>query len=310
LPVNSPPREYIIIIYKMAINKKRGTNRKGAAKQLEEELELYQDSKDSREFTLAFENFQYLSPKEKTIMNNKFSKPKSKSQAKYLHSLNNVTNKIIMATGPAGTGKTLFATEYGLKQYLEGKYEKIIFTRPAVSVDEDLGYLPGTLEEKMAPWVRPIYDILYRFLTNTEVTYLIHEKKIEIAPLAYMRGRTFKNTWIIADEMQNSTQNQMKMLLTRLGENSRMVITGDLDQHDRIGEINGLQDFLEKFRGCRSNSISSIEFETGDIEREEVVKEILDIYSCKTPELYVNRSPTRSNCSLESDTSIDSDLSR
>jgi phosphate starvation-inducible PhoH-like protein len=288
----------------MAINKKRGTNRKGAAKQLEEDLELYHEVKESKEFAFAFENFQYLSPKEKTIINNKFSKPKNKSQAKYLHALGNTNNKIIIATGPAGTGKTLFATEYGLKQFLSGKYEKIIFTRPAVSVDEDLGYLPGTLEEKMAPWIRPIYDILYRFLTITEVTYMIHEKKIEIAPLAYMRGRTFKNTWIIADEMQNSTQNQMKMLLTRLGENSRMVITGDLDQHDRIGEINGLQDFLEKFRGCRSNSISSIEFETGDIEREEVVKEILDIYGCVTPELYVNRSPTSSRCESDSGSDI------
>lgn len=279
----------------MANTKKRGTNRKGAAKQLEEDLELYQEAKDSREFTLAFENFQYLSPKEKAIINSKFSKPKNPSQAKYLHALSNLANKIIIATGPAGTGKTLFATEYGLKQYLSGKYEKIIFTRPAVSVDEDLGYLPGTLEEKMAPWIRPIYDILYRFLTVAEVTYMIHEKKIEIAPLAYMRGRTFKNTWIIADEMQNSSQNQMKMLLTRLGENSRMVITGDLDQHDRTGEINGLQDFLGKFRGCRSNSISSIEFETKDIEREEVVKEILDIYGCGTPEIYIDSAKTPSS---------------
>ena len=278
----------------MAINKKRGTNRKNAAKQLEEDLGLYMEAKESREFVIAFENFQYLSPKEKAIINNKFSKPKNTSQWKYVRALEKQANKIIIATGPAGTGKTLFATERGLHDFLSGKYEKIIFTRPAVSVDEDLGYLPGTLEEKMAPWIRPIYDILYRFLTVTEVTYLIQEKKIEIAPLAYMRGRTFKNTWIIADEMQNSSQNQMKMLLTRLGENSRMVITGDLDQHDRVGEINGLQDFLEKFRGCRSNSISSVEFEKGDIEREEVVKEILDIYGGGIPDAYMASSPPNS----------------
>lgn len=271
----------------MAINKKRGTNRKNAAKQLEEDLGLYMEAKESREFVTAFENFQYLSPKEKASLYDKISKPKNPSQLRYVHALEKLDNKIIIATGPAGTGKTLFATEYGLKQFLIGKYEKIIFTRPAVSVDEELGFLPGTLEEKMAPWIRPIYDVLYRFLTVAEVTYMIHEKKIEIAPLAYMRGRTFKNTWIIADEMQNSTKNQMKMLLTRLGENSRMVITGDLDQHDRTGEINGLQDFLEKFRGCRSNSISSIEFETKDIEREEVVKEVLDIYGGAIPDIYI-----------------------
>ena len=145
----------------------------------------------------------------------------------------------------------MFGTEYGLKQFLHGKYEKLIFTRPAVAADEDLGYLPGTLEEKMAPWIRPIYDILYKFISPAEVTELIENKSIEIAPLAYMRGRTFKNTWIVADEIENSIPTQMKMLLTRLGEGSRMVITGDLDQHDRHGEINGLADFLEKFKGNR-----------------------------------------------------------
>lgn len=288
----------------MTMNKKRGTNRKNAAKQLEEDLGLYMEAKESREFVTAFENFQYLSPKEKASLYDKFSKPKNPSQWKYIRAMENQNNKIIIATGPAGTGKTLLCVQKGIFYFLTGKYEKIIFTRPAVSVDEDLGYLPGTLEEKMAPWIRPIYDILYRFLTATEVTYLIQEKKIEIAPLAYMRGRTFKNTWIIADEMQNSSQNQMKMLLTRLGENSRMVITGDLDQHDRTGEINGLQDFLEKFRGCRSNSISSVEFEKGDIEREEVVKEILDIYGGGIPDAYMASSPP-SSPSYMSDTVSD-----
>ena len=111
-----------------------------------------------------------------------------------------------------------------------------------------------------------------------EVTALLEEKEIEIAPLGYMRGRTFKNAWIIADEMQNCTVSQMKMLLTRLGENSRIIITGDLDQHDRHGETNGLEDFLNKFKGKRSSSITSIEFQTDDIQRETVVKEVLDIY--------------------------------
>ena len=140
----------------------------------------------------------------------------------------------------------------------------------------------------MAPWIRPIYDILYNFLSPNEVTQLIEDKKIEIAPLAYMRGRTFKNTWIIADEMQNSLPTQMKMLLTRLGENSRMVITGDLDEHDRHGEINGLADFLDKFKGNRSNSIVSVEFENDDIQREEVIKEILDIYAGDLPQDYTH----------------------
>ena len=170
--------------------------------------------------------------------------------------------------------------------FLTNQYEKLIFTRPSVSVDEDLGYLPGTLEEKMAPWVRPIYDVLYQFITPKEVTALMEDKIIEIAPLGYMRGRTFKNCWIVADEMQNSTISQMKMLMTRLGENSRLVITGDLEQYDRLNEMNGLEDFLNKFKGKRSSSISSIEFYKSDIQREEVVREVLDIYGGDIPADY------------------------
>jgi len=210
-----------------------------------------------------------------------YSKPKNDSQYKYVNILKNKDKKIVVVTGPAGTGKTMFATEQGIKYFLNGGCEKLIFTRPSVSVDEDLGFLPGTVEEKMAPWVRPIYDILYNFITPKELTALIEEKKIEISPLGHMRGRTFKNCWIIADEMQNSTINQMKMLLTRIGENSRIVITGDLDQHDNGRRGNGLDDFLNKFKGKRSSSITSIEFDSKDIQREEVVKEVLDIYDAE-----------------------------
>lgn len=230
-----------------------------------------------------YENMQYLSHNERANFENKFTKPKNESQQHYLHLLKQKTKKIVVATGPAGTGKTLFATENGVRHFLEGTYEKLIFTRPSVSVDEDLGYLPGTLEEKMAPWVRPIYDILYNFITPKEVSAMLEDKIIEIAPLGYMRGRTFKNCWIVADEMQNSTVSQMKMLLTRLGENSRLVITGDLEQFDRTTDLNGLEDFLSKFKGRRSSSITSIEFIRSDIEREEVVKEVLDIYGGDVP---------------------------
>jgi len=236
----------------------------------------------------VYENFQYLSPAEREHFDQKFTKPKNQSQEIFSSMLKAKNKKIILATGPAGTGKTLFATEYGIRYFLLGVYEKLIFTRPSVSVDEELGFLPGTMEEKMAPWVRPIYDVLYQFVSPREVQILMEEKIIEIAPLGYMRGRTFKNAWIVADEMQNSTVSQMKMLLTRLGENSRLVITGDLEQHDRPNELNGLEDFLEKFRGKRSTSIGSFEFDRRDIQREEVVKEILDIYSGDVPNAYVD----------------------
>ena len=241
-----------------------------------------------------YENMQYLSEKEKNLFEKKMTVPKNMSQTHYCHILKHKSKKIVVATGPAGTGKTLFATEYGVRNFLLGVYDKLIFTRPSVSVDEDLGYLPGTLEEKMAPWVRPIYDILYNFISPKEVSYLIEEKIIEISPLGYMRGRTFKNCWIVADEMQNSTVSQMKMLLTRLGENSRLVITGDLDQFDRSGELNGLDDFLNKFKGKRSSSISSFEFQRDDIQRENVVKEVLDIYDGDVPDIY-NASITSSD---------------
>jgi hypothetical protein len=237
-----------------------------------------------------YENWQHLSHRERDLFDQRFTKPKTRSQEIYSSMLRAKSKKIILATGPAGTGKTLFATEHGIRNFLQGQYEKLVFTRPSVSVDEDLGYLPGTLEDKMAPWVRPIYDILYQHMSVKDVTALLEEKVIEIAPLGYMRGRTFKNCWIVADEMQNATVAQMKMLLTRIGENSRLVVTGDLEQHDRVviegGGVNGLEDFLDKFRGKRSSSIGSFEFDRSDIQREEVVKEILDIYAGDIPNAY------------------------
>jgi len=270
--------------------KRRG---KKSRKQNEKEIldEYYKDRDPEDKFIKqrkSYENMQHLSPNERAIFDNKFTKPKNRHQEEYVAHLRNKNRKIIVASGPAGTGKTLFATEYGVRNFLLGNCEKLIFTRPSVAVDEELGFLPGTLEEKMAPWVRPIYDVLYMFITPKEVVELMEEKVIEIAPLGFMRGRTFKNAWIVADEMQNSTISQMKMLLTRLGENSRIVITGDLEQHDRAGEINGMEDFLGKFKGKRSSSISSFEFDKSDIQREEVVREVLDIYSGDLPPMYTD----------------------
>jgi phosphate starvation-inducible PhoH-like protein len=260
--------------------KRQKRNKKQTEKEL---LHEYNADKESEKSLLTnrrtFENMQYLSHTERQLFETKFTKPLNENQEEYVVNLRNKNKKIIIASGPAGTGKTLFATENGVRLFMLGTYEKLIFTRPSVTVDEELGFLPGTLEEKMAPWIRPIYDILYQFISPKEVQFLLEEKIIEIAPLGFMRGRTFKNAWIVADEMQNSTVSQMKMLLTRLGQNSKLVITGDLEQHDRINEINGLEDFLDKFKGKRSSSISSFSFQRADIQREEVVKEVLQIYS-------------------------------
>jgi len=270
---------------KQRTRKPRKQNQKEIMNEYYTEVEKERDNSVAKQRKL-YENMQYLSGQEKTLFEEKFTAPKNFSQERYVGLLKQKSKKIVVAPGPAGTGKTMLATEFGVRNFLLGTYEKLIFTRPSVSVDEDLGYLPGTLEEKMAPWVRPIYDILYQFISPKEVTQLIEEKIIEISPLGYMRGRTFKNCWIVADEMQNSTISQMKMLLTRLGENSRLVITGDLEQYDRNNELNGLDDFLTKFRGKRSTSISSFEFQRSDIQREEVVKEVLDIYGGDVPTDY------------------------
>jgi phosphate starvation-inducible protein PhoH len=264
---------------------------------VDESANLVQNTTSSKNSSVSrqkkyYENMEHLSSAEKAKFENTFTKPKNAHQKEYVNSLKNKNKKIVVCTGPAGTGKTLFATETGIRAFLTDEYEKLIFTRPSVSVDEELGFLPGTLEEKMAPWVRPIYDVLYSFISPKEVQHLMEEKVIEIAPLGYMRGRTFKNAWIVADEMQNCTAAQMKMLLTRLGENSRLVITGDLEQFDRHDELNGLEDFLNKLRGKRSDSISSFEFNNADIQREDVVREVLEIYAANDiPVNYVSNSP-------------------
>ena len=248
-----------------------------------------------------YENIQYLSPNERQIFENKFSQPKNDCQRQLMAYLNNPKQKVVIATGPAGTGKTLLTAQMAIRNFLLGTYEKIIFTRPSVSVDEDLGFLPGTLEEKMAPWMRPLYDILHIHISPKEVTQLIEEKVIEICPLGFMRGRTFKNCCIVADEMQNCTLSQMKLILTRIGENTRLFITGDLEQCDRHGEKNGLEDFLDKIRGRRSNSISSVEFAIQDIEREEIVKEVLEIYAAAEFEAYSTSTESSMSSSVSSD---------
>jgi phosphate starvation-inducible PhoH-like protein len=204
--------------------------------------------------------------------------PRNSNQRKYLEKLQDEQKSIVFAIGPAGTGKTMLAVQYGIKLFQEGVIDKIVVTRPAVSVDEDLGFLPGTLNEKMAPWTRPIFDVFEEYYSQKEVATMLDEGVIEISPLAYMRGRTFKNAYIVADEMQNATQNQMKMLLTRLGESSKMVVTGDLAQADRV-EDNGLITFCNLITNkVELKHIDLVRFDACDIERHEAVKEILKIY--------------------------------
>jgi phosphate starvation-inducible PhoH-like protein len=203
--------------------------------------------------------------------------PRNRNQESYVLKLLDETKDIVFGIGPAGTGKTLLAVQVAVKLFKEGAIDKIIVTRPAVSVDEDLGFLPGTLEQKMAPWTRPIFDVLREYFNAREIEGMIEEGIIEIAPLAYMRGRTFKNSFILADEMQNATPNQMKMLLTRLGEGSQMAVTGDLAQADRLKD-NGLINFVNLLKESNATCIDIVNFGQGDIERHEAVKEVLRVY--------------------------------
>jgi phosphate starvation-inducible PhoH-like protein len=171
----------------------------------------------------------------------------------------------------------------GIKAYMEREVSKIVITRPAVSVDEQHGFLPGDLNEKMAPWTRPIFDIFEKHFTVVQIENMLLENIIEIAPLAYMRGRTFEDSWIIADEMQNATKSQMKMLLTRIGNNTKMIVTGDLKQHDRGFSENGLSDFIQLVDHFekdeqRLSHISISQFDMQDVERHPAVIEILEIY--------------------------------
>lgn len=203
--------------------------------------------------------------------------PRNINQETYMLKLLDYEKDIVFGIGPAGTGKTLIAVQIAVKLLKEKEVNRIIITRPAVSVDEDLGFLPGTLEQKMAPWTKPIFDVIRDYFHSKEISTMIDEGIIEIAPLAYMRGRTFKRSFILADEMQNATPNQMKMLLTRIGENSKMVITGDLEQADRLND-NGLVNFINYTNEKNLQRIDVVRFQHTDIERHEAVKEVLQIY--------------------------------
>ena len=216
----------------------------------------------------------YLPAKKQRVIIN----ARNANQKSYLSKLYSESTSIVLAIGPAGTGKTMLAVQYGIKLFQEGVVDKIVVTRPAVSVDEDLGFLPGTLNEKMAPWTRPIFDVFSEYYQTKDIAKMLEDGTIEISPLAYMRGRTFKNAYIIADECQNTTVNQMKMLLTRLGDGSRMVVTGDLAQADRLND-NGLINFCNLLGGKSGlKHVDIVQFNAKDIERHNAVKEVLALY--------------------------------
>lgn len=210
----------------------------------------------------------------------------TKNQKKYVNCLKTKQGSIIIATGPAGTGKTMLACKEALNGLRENIYEKIILTRPTVSVeDEQLGYLPGELDSKMKPWIDPIFDQMIKHSSKSLIGQYKKEGALEIIPLAYIRGRTFDDSFIIADEMQNATIHQMKTLLTRIGLNTTMVITGDLNQSDNdllSSSENGLENLCNLLDKNEIEEIEEyihkIELTNDDVKRSEIVKQILRLY--------------------------------
>ena len=205
--------------------------------------------------------------------------PRSKKQKEYVKALK--TNQIIMSLGPAGTGKTYLAVAAALSMLLEKKVERIILSRPAVEAGEKLGFLPGDMKEKIDPYLRPLYDSLHDMFDYDKIQRKIESGEIEIAPLAFMRGRTLKNCFAILDEAQNATQTQIKMFLTRIGENSKLVVNGDPSQIDLLNKSHsGLVQSQNILKGIKE--ISIINFDQNDVIRHPLVTKIVEAYKKNT----------------------------
>ena len=205
----------------------------------------------------------------------KLVEPRTEAQRDYVKSL--FANELAFGIGPAGTGKTYLAVAVGVSMFIQGQVDRIILSRPAVEAGERLGFLPGDMKDKVDPYMQPLYDALNDFLPGKQVAKLIEEKRIEIAPLAFMRGRTLSNAFVVLDEAQNATSMQMKMFLTRLGEGSRMVITGDRTQVDLPrGQTSGLADAERLLGGI--NRIAFNYFTSKDVVRHPLVAKIIEAY--------------------------------
>lgn len=210
-------------------------------------------------------------------LNNVTIVPKNVNQETYMLDLLSPSKDIVVGVGPAGTGKTMLAVQVAIKLFRDKAVDKIIITRPVVSVDEDIGFLPGTLEEKMGPWTIPIIDVFKMYYCTNDIRSMLYEGIIEMAPLAYMRGRTLNNSFIIVDESQNTTKEQMKMVLTRMGFGSNLVINGDLTQIDLPKQIkSGLSHSIEVIQG--TDGVGFTNFSSKDVVRHPLVKKIIDAY--------------------------------
>ena len=205
--------------------------------------------------------------------------PRTRNQERLVLALLDTDTPIVVTVGPAGTGKTYLAMQAAVQALREGQCDRIVMTRPAVGVeDERHGFLPGNLVAKMEPWTRPLLDVMREYYRASDIAAMIEDQVVEIAPLAFMRGRTFKNSWIIADEMQNATPAQAKMLMTRIGANSKIVITGDVEQADRKAGDNGLIDLCQRLERRAVPGIAVCQLESRDVQRHAIIGAVLKLY--------------------------------
>ena len=205
--------------------------------------------------------------------------PRTRNQERLVRALLAEDQHIVVTAGPAGTGKTYLAMLAAVRAFRAGEVDRIVLTRPAVGVEnEQHGFLPGDLNQKMDPWVRPLTDILREYYRQPDVLAMLAEQTIEIAPLAFMRGRSFRNAFIIADESQNISKAQMMMLLTRIGQGSKIVITGDAEQTDHKRGSNGLVDLCERLQKGGVKGITVCELDERDVQRHHLIKDILKLY--------------------------------
>jgi phosphate starvation-inducible PhoH-like protein len=206
--------------------------------------------------------------------------PKSRNQETYIMALLDPNTDIVVVGGPAGTGKTYLAMLAAIKAMREGTCDRIILSRPAVGVDDEKhGFLPGDINQKMEPWTRPLLDVLREYYTTKEITHMLEEQIVEIAPLAFCRGRNFKHSWVVLDEAQNCTPSQLKMIMTRIGEGSKIVITGDIEQADRRTADNGLLDLQNRLRKGVIPGLQLCNFELKDVQRHRIIEHVLNLYT-------------------------------
>lgn len=207
-------------------------------------------------------------------------KPRNSKQQQYIQLLQSQKPEVVVAVGAAGSGKTLLGLNEGILKLKSQEVSKLVLTRPMVSVDEKLGILPGGILDKMEPWIRPFTDVLSMHYSKAYIERLFKDELIEVCPLATMRGRSFNHAWIMCDEAQNTTIQQMLMLLTRIGKESKLVVTGDHEQYDYGFENNGLIDLMNRLKLTEQQKdwIEVVQFDSKDVERHRIIPHVLNLY--------------------------------